>query len=123
MTPEEKTKLDEAIKWLSDEVGHVSYCSAIRGPDGEQWIEEGKCDQRCTKHKNALITAVETLKAENERLRAKAAANLIAETKALREHCDYLEGELTKSKEWIEAGKALENREWYGDAATRKDLK
>ena len=24
--------------------GHSNYCSAVRGPDGETWLEDDKCD-------------------------------------------------------------------------------
>lgn len=106
MTPEEKTKLDEAIEQVQ---GFNHYVRLGK----THHVEADYCDAV-----DLIITAVETLGAENERLRAKYAANLIAETKALREHCDYLEGELTKSKEWAEARIKLEDGEWYGDVDT-----
>ena len=136
MTPEEKTKLDEAI-------GNIEY-----------QFKEKLLHDDCAGSIRTLITAVETLKAENERLNEIAFdidhkgmtipwrdrygdilteyKQGLAENERLRlseaEHAlqykfmqdenESLRAELTKSKEWIEARITLENKEWYGDVDT-----
>ena len=44
------TKLELAIKLLEEaihtieDLQHVTWCKSIRGPEGETWIEDDKCD-------------------------------------------------------------------------------
>lgn len=128
--PSAVSGVDEAIYIIKDIVRRrEGLILVLTGMEKDQKKMENKCLEtlitaaqtaETLKEENGLqrltIEAhndyIERLKAENKTLRTKAAVNLMAETKALREHCDYLEGELAAAQEKINYRKNVEAKEW-----------